>query len=148
MTTTTDVVLLFNQQNAVTRAYYSRVGEYWLKVEEDSKTDYSHTDEMAKAAGLHELWHHGLITAAEVAFAHDRKVCPPDCLKRFRDVVRYLLASGTKPTPKVLYEFGYADQTDYRNYSLKSGRYTVARRQEMLAAGWLFDEKTKRWCKT
>lgn len=73
--------------------------------------------------------------------ARDLRVCPPTHLLAFRKVCRALLAEGLKPTPKLLGDLlpSLTTKERYsRGYTLPSGKYSAARRQELRAAGWSF----------
>lgn len=95
-------------------------------------------------SGLNDLWQKGLVHAGEVMYACDLVTTPLEHLSSFRAVVRDLINAGHVPTPARLAPYGYAYPASRSGGgSLKSGRYGVARRQEMLAAGYTF--KDGRW---
>jgi len=88
------------------------------------------------------------LTEAEYA-ARDLRVCPANHLTAFRAVVRQLIAAGVKPTPKAIGDAMPTLTTAQRyqgGYTLPSGKYGAARRQELRAAGWLFGANG-RWSK-
>lgn len=87
------------------------------------------------------------MTDAEWA-AKDLRVCPPRHLSAFRAVVRQILADGRKPTPKAIGEAmpSLTTKQKYdRGYTLPSGKYGAARRQELRTAGYRHDDRTSRW---
>lgn len=54
--------------------------------------------------------------------------------RRFRRLVRSMLARGIKPTPTVINR--YLGRTGRRRMNMLNGRETTWRREELLAAGW------------
>lgn len=82
----------------------------------------------------------------------DRALVPNPGLHRplvaFRAVVRKLIAEGIAPTPTALLPYGYAyPGGGFSGPCLKSGYYSEARREELIAAGWrpVAYGKTFRW---
>jgi hypothetical protein len=60
---------------------------------------------------------------------------------RLRDVCRYLLANGVKPTPTVLETFESSFVTRKgKNITLSHGRLGKVRREELVSAGWHYVE--------
>jgi len=55
--------------------------------------------------------------------------------KRFREIVRGMLAIGVKPTPTKINRF--LGRTGRRKSNNINGREAAWRREELLAAGWL-----------
>ena len=133
----TNIVKMFASLPATAQSYYRRDGERLMsqQVAEGTMADW-----MAKAVGLSVEWDRGLVHAGEIAYARDLQVCPPDHLRKFRQHVRMLLNGGIKPTPKALARLGWKTQDRFggKGYSLPSGKYGAARRQELLLAGWTF----------
>lgn len=86
---------------------------------------------------------YGLIFSsdAELMYWYETHDAPPDSLQEFRALCQSFLERGENPTPTKLAEFGYGYAADR---TLKSGRYTKVRRQELILAGWTFGENG-RW---
>lgn len=67
-------------------------------------------------------------------------------LVRFRGLVRGLLAEGVAPTATEFSRRGYGYTRGVGSgCCFNSGRYQAARREELLAAGWWYDAKSRRY---
>jgi hypothetical protein len=99
-------------------------------------------------------------TNAELMFWYETHDAQPHHLEKFRQICRDYLAAGVNPTPGVMERHGYAYPRKYlggpieflgkKQYvssgpCFKSGRYTKARRQELVLAGWTLNHKNGRW---
>ena len=139
----------FGELTPQARAYYNSWGN--RIAEHQPEEGESGIEGCARVAGLKELWDRGLVHAGEVMYGYEQyqpNGVKPDQLMKFRTVVRDLLAAGTYPGHKVLAELGYAyPATRGSGPAMKSGRYTCARRQELLAAGYRFDWDKSRFVK-
>ena len=72
--------------------------------------------------------------------ARDLRVCPANHLTGFRRAVRDLIAAGVKPTAKAIGAvYPALGVRDYGGgYTLPSGKYGAARRDELRRAGYVY----------